>query len=234
MRSLEQLDSWISTKVRTWSAKLSGGPQTAELLEIRREILSDIRDHIQPKGDGKSVFPYNTISIRVAARDGTQMKLIEGAFAEDEELEQTILALLMEARCPVPAGMRVSVTGSEDPALAASNRPFRIEYSRIKASPAGEETKGRPPAKLVVIQGQADATEFAIRSDRVNLGRLKEILSDKGGLVRRNDLAFDESETTVSREHAFIRYDPGSKKFRLYDSMSQRGTSVFRPLGLRG
>ncbi len=32
----------------------------------------------------------------------------------------------------------------------------------------------------------------------------------------------------VSREHAYIRFDAESGKFRLYDSMSQRGTSLFR------
>ena len=50
MKSLEQLDSWISSKVRAWSSRISGAPKSAELLEIRRDILNDIRDHIQPRG----------------------------------------------------------------------------------------------------------------------------------------------------------------------------------------
>jgi pSer/pThr/pTyr-binding forkhead associated (FHA) protein len=41
-------------------------------------------------------------------------------------------------------------------------------------------------------------------------------------------VAFAETETTVSREHAHIRYDAESGKYRLYDSGSQRGTSIFR------
>ncbi len=41
-------------------------------------------------------------------------------------------------------------------------------------------------------------------------------------------MAFAETETTVSREHAAIRYDSDTGKFRLYDSGSQRGTRVFR------
>jgi len=86
----------------------------------------------------------------------------------------------------------------------------------------------RPNAKLTVLRGEVEPTEYTIQSDRLNIGRLKEVIGEKDGLLRRNDIAFADTETTVSREHAYIRYDPESGKFRLYDSLSQRGTSVFR------
>jgi predicted component of type VI protein secretion system len=86
----------------------------------------------------------------------------------------------------------------------------------------------RPHAKLAILRGEADIAEYTIQADRVNIGRLKEVIGDKDGLRRRNDIAFADNETTVSREHAYIRYDAESGNFRLYDSLSQRGTSVFR------
>jgi hypothetical protein len=224
MKSLEQLDSWIGSKVRAWSSRISGAPKSGELLEIRRDILNDIRDHIQPRGQGKSVFPYNAISIRIAAEDNSQQALLEQAFTQDDDLQQTVAALLIEGGCSPPAGLHTTVLVAED-----AGPKFRVDYSNVKSPAAAPAIpNSRPPAKLSVILGEADTTEFTINSDRVNIGRLKEVVSDKDGLRRRNHVSFAETETTVSREHAFIRYDAESGKFRIYDSMSQRGTNVFR------
>jgi len=78
------------------------------------------------------------------------------------------------------------------------------------------------------VRGQAEPPELDLKSDRVNIGRLKEVSGEKDGLRRRNDIAFAETETTVSREHATIRYDKETGRFYLQDGDSQRGTSVFR------
>jgi len=228
MRSLEQLDSWINTKVKAWSSKVSGAPKNRELLEIRRDILEDVRDHIQPKGHGKSIFPYNSISIRIGAQNKEQQNLYEAAFHEGNGLEEDSRELLSEADCPVPAGFRVTVSVIKNAALASTSRPFLIEYSKGKAAISKSLRNARPNAKLTVLRGEADVTEYAIHSDRVNIGRLKEVIGDKQGLRRRNDIAFADTEATVSREHAYIRYDAETGKFRLYDSLSQRGTTVFR------
>jgi hypothetical protein len=229
MRSLEQLDSWITAKVKNWSSKVSGVPRTREILEIRRDILEDVRDHIQPKGQGRSVLPYNAISIEIAARNPEQRAILEAAFSDDG-VEEDVRALLSEADCPVPAGFSVGVSVMEDADLAMSARPFLAEYSNTKPGTAGSNISrnARPNAKLTIVRGEADPSEYTIESDRVNIGRLKEVVGDKDGLRRRNDIAFADTETTVSREHASIRYDAESGKFRLYDSLSQRGTSVFR------
>jgi hypothetical protein len=227
MRSLEQLDSWITAKMRAWSSRISGVSRSPEILEIRRDILNDVRDHIQPKGEGKNVFPYNSISIQVASESSDHASVLKRALSEDNDLEQTISALLTEAGCNA-RGLRVVVSVFEDPVLAFEARPFRIDYLNSKLPPTDAIAKPRPKAKLIVIRGQADAAEYTFDVDRINIGRLKEVFSEKDGLRRRNDVAFAETETTVSREHAFIHYDPEAGKFRLYDCTSQRGTNVFR------
>lgn len=227
MKSLEQLDSWITAKMRAWSSRVSGGSRSPEILEIRRDILNDIRDHIEPKGDGKNIFPYNTIAINIAAETTERANLLQQAIGEENNLEQTIAALLSEVGCPVRA-LHATVRVSEDAVLALSDRPFNIEYLNRKSPQANAIAKARPKMRLIIVRGQADSAEYAFDADRVNLGRLKEVISDHEGLRRRNDVAFSETETTVSREHAYIRYDAEGGKFRLYDSMSQRGTTVFR------
>jgi FHA domain len=227
MKSLDQLDAWIANKVRAWSSRIPGTPKNPELLEIRRDILNDVRDHIEPRGEGKSVFPYNTLSIHIAAQDSSRRTLFEQAFT-DGELAQTIAALVAEAGAR-QASLEVSVAVTEDAALASSGHAFRIDYANAKSAAAAPAAHGtRPNAKLTVIGGEADAAEYAVDRDRVNIGRMKEVVSDKDGLRRRNDVSFAESESTVSREHAFIRFDRESNRFRLYDDKSQRGTIVFR------
>ncbi len=209
MRSLEQLDRWIAGKVKGWTSHVSGVPQSKELLEIRREILEDVRDRIEPKGEGKCLFPYNVVAVHVGAQ--------EEAFSE---LPSEIEALLKEASCTIPSGLTVTVDVEEDSA------PFRIDYSNHKAE--GAVPAERPTVKLTLVRGTAEAPEYTFAYERINIGRLREVVGEKDGLRRRNDVAFAETETTVSREHAQIRFDIESGKFRLYDSGSQRGTSVFR------
>jgi hypothetical protein len=219
MRSLEQLDRWIAGKLKNWSSKVVGAPQRQHLLEIRRDILEDVRDRIQPIGEGKNVFPYNRISVQIGAPDAEQQTVYEAVFCDEDGLEHDIRELLIETGCPVPAGFSVAV------AVVEGAHPFVIDYLRARGASLHST---RPDAMLTVIQGQADAAKYSIASDRFNIGRLKEVTGEREGLRRRNDVAFADTETTVSREHAYIRYDPDSSRFRLYDSGSERGTAIFR------
>jgi hypothetical protein len=216
MRSLEELDRWIAAKVK----RLSGAPEQRELLEIRRDILEDFRRHIEPKGRGKYVFPYNEIAIRLAAKDDGQRQIFEGTFSEGEALAQDLRELLSEAGCSAPKNLRVI--------LDLDAAPFGVAYHNRKSVAEQPRTANRPAAKLTVTKGSADPVELGIAANRVNFGRLKEIVAEKDGLRRRNDLAFDAAETTVSREHGHIRYDPSSGKFRICDDKSARGISIFR------
>ncbi len=228
MRSLEQLDRWIAGKVKRWTTGLSGVPGAKEVLEVRRDILEDVRDKIRPVGQGKNVFPYTEVTIRIGAQNTEERDVRQAALAESGDLERDIAALLTEVGCPIPAGFAVPVEVVEDAELAAAARPFHIDYASHKEPRKPAATAARPTIKLTVLRGAAEATEYVISVDRVNIGRLKEVVGEKDGLRRRNDIAFEDTETTVSREHAYVRYDAESGRFRLYDSGSQRGTSIFR------
>jgi hypothetical protein len=224
MRSLEKIDRWIAGKIKQWTSRLAGSAQSPELLEIRRDILEEIRDAIEPAGQGRNIFPYRAVSIGIAAMDAHQAARYQAAFVESGALERDIRDLLAEAGCAPPA---IAISIAEAPAMASAGRPFEVAYSTAKTEPKPAGAS-RPAARLIVVRGQADPPRYEIRSDRVNIGRLKEVVGDRDGLRRRNDIAFADSETSVSREHAYIRYDRDSGHFRLYDSRSQRGTCVFR------
>ncbi len=217
MRSLEELDRWIAGKIKGWSSRVSGEPRDRELLEIRREILEGVRTEIEPRGGGRSVFSHGSVSIRVDSEAHA------AALSGPDGIESDIVELFKEARCPVPAGFHVDVASGADEALD-------LTFGGLEqpAPLAAAAAVTRPSAHLRVIRGEAEPREIDIQSDRVNIGRLKEVTGEKEGLRRRNDIAFAETETTVSREHAIIRYDKKTGRFCLQDGASQRGTSVFR------
>lgn len=215
MRSLQDLDRWIAAKVKRHLA--GAAPQRKELLEVRRDLLEDVRAHIEPKGGGQVLFPYNSLIARIAVHEEAEAERLR---ASAEALETDVRELLAEAGCPAPAlTLELEIQVAEEPA-------FAVEYVRRAAAPAKVFT--RPAAKLVVLSGEADSAAIEIAANRVNLGRMKEVSSERDGLRRRNDLAFAESETTVSREHAYLTYDAASGKFRICDYQSTRGTAVFR------
>jgi hypothetical protein len=215
MRSLQDLDRWIADKVKQ---HLSGSvPRKKELLEVRRDLLEDVRSHIQPKGAGKVLFPYNALTAHIAVQDETEAANLR---ATAEALESDVKELLAEAGCPVPTlTLELDIKVEEQTS-------FAVEYFRRTIAPP--KPLDRPPAKLIVLNGEGEPSELAITANRVNIGRLKEVLSERDGLRRRNDLAFSEAEVTVSREHAYVVYDPAAAKFRLCDYQSTRGTAVFR------
>ena len=84
----------------------------------------------------------------------------------------------------------------------------------------------RPPARLIVLEGKANESELIIERDLVYIGRLKDVVNSRTGLDRQNQLAFDASESTVSRKHARLEYEPETGKFRLFNDPEQ--TSVSR------
>jgi hypothetical protein len=237
MRSLEKIDQWIAGKVKHWTSLVSGDPPRKELLEIRRDILEDVHRKIQPKGGGRSVFPYQGIAIRIAAENAEQQELRKGVFTGEDGLESDIKDLLKEAGCSVPSMFPIEVLVVEDDELAGTTQPFAIEYTAVQApAPAAAPTAaahkapsaGRPPVKLTVLRGTAEPPELSGNLERINIGRLKDVFGERDGLRRRNDIAFADTETSVSREHAYIRYQAAEGRFRLYDSGSQRGASVYR------
>jgi hypothetical protein len=230
MKPLQNIDRWIARSLERLSAQIAGGPQPKEALEIRREILSEIRDKIEPRGDGEYLFPFQELFIHIYAVDEEQLPSFEAAFLYEGGLEQQVKELLTEAGCKGAVEVTVDVTVNP---FAEEGEPFVFEYRSLPkghlaataAATAAPEVK-RPRASIQVLKGAADRSEYRFDQNMVYLGRLKEVSSRDGGVRRRNDVAFDETEGTVSREHAHIAYQDG--KFRLFHDSGERPTRLFR------
>jgi hypothetical protein len=220
MKTLQGLDRWIGKSLERWSAQLTGGgAHPKEALEIRREILTEIRDKIEARGDGGYVFPYQEISVHVKAADAGQCDAFAAAFTGEGGLESQVKELLVEAGCKGEVAVAVDVQ-------EGAGEPFRMEYRRVARRVEEAASAKRPAAWLHVLKGKTEKTEYFFSKDTLYLGRLKEVASREGGLRRRNDVAFDDDESTVSREHAHIAYEAG--KFRLFHDSCDRGTKLFR------
>ncbi len=98
---------------------------------------------------------------------------------------------------------------------------------RKAVRPKGQNA--RLSARLRVIQGKAEQEQIEIARDRVYLGRMREVKDRKSGILRRNDLAFDESETSFARRHARVAWDAKKQVFRvLSEPGNQANTSILR------
>jgi hypothetical protein len=221
MKQLQNIDRWIGKTLERLSAQLSGGSQPKEALEIRREILTEIRDRIEPRGGGEYVFPYQQLWVHINAPDASHLETFEAAFLDDGGLEAQVKELLVEAGCKGEVALAVDVKESD-------GEPYSIEYRRAPKpgeAPIAVVAK-RPAAWLHVLKGTTDKNEYYFSKNTVYLGRLKEVASRDGSVRRRNDIAFDDAESTVSREHAHIEFEGG--KFRLFHDSGERPTRLFR------
>jgi hypothetical protein len=220
MKPLQNIDRWIGKSLERLSAQIAGGPQPKEALEIRREILSEVRDKIEPRGEGVYLFPYQQLFVHINAADPGQLESFEAAFLDEGGLETQVRELLAEAGCKGDVSLTVDVKQAE-------GEPYVIEYRRApKGGPTVAARAKRPAAWIHVLKGDAEKTEYYLSKNIVYLGRLREVASKDGSVKRRNDIAFNDAESTVSREHAHIEFDAG--KFRLFHDSGERPTRLFR------
>jgi hypothetical protein len=220
MKPLQNIDRWIGKTLERFSAQIAGGPQPKEALEIRREILTEIRDRIEPRGEGQYLFPYQQLFVHINAADAAQLQTFEAAFLDDGGLEMQVKELLAEAGCKGEVSLTVEVKEFQ-------GEPYVIEYRRPpKPGEMRAAQAKRPAAWIHVLKGSTEKNEYYFSKNIVYLGRLREVASRDGGVHRRNDIAFDDAESTVSREHAHIEFEGG--KFRLFHDSGERPTRLFR------
>jgi hypothetical protein len=196
-----------------------------EPLEIRRSILRDLVDQVQPKGGGEFVFPYRSVRITAFAADETRSQQLRAVLEDASFLRELNSELAASGCAQTTVDLQITVE------TAASESEYAIEYPIRETSLPPVEIP-RPPARLLVRAGAANTQVLEIVSNTVLLGRMLEVVELNTGRTRHNDLAFDESELTVSRKHARIAYDSASGQFRLFDELeSSEGTYIARAGG---
>jgi len=183
-----------------------------EVAEIRLAILDQVREKSYRLG-GKKVFPFNVVHIHVCGIEDRRAPTFTGKFFRTY-FEQELRGSLDRNECRYPEDLRVDVHVARQ--LPAPGEQW------VWVEAESQERLAAPPrrtAKLIVVEGQANAAEIALSKARTNIGRTVNVYRSEGPL-RRNDLAFTEEtdiNRTVSREHAHIVYDKAAGEYRLFN-----------------
>jgi hypothetical protein len=155
-------------------------------------------------------------------------------FKTDGGLPAAIDRRLRAAGAERPADLDVHVKFVRTTGAAwEEGKPFRLVCERRQAShPAPAEVPSRrAQAQIVVLTGETTRKQFTLTGERINIGRLAEVLDRERRVVRRNQVVFIESEDpanqTVSRAQAHILSVPPAG-FQLFDDRSTYGTRIFR------
>src|SRR5262245_8052166 len=226
----------LEEKVRQLIEGLFGKEAAQEPLEVRRAILRDIENKMEPVGRNRRSFPFNRLRVHLFASGPQRRAIFKAVFVEDGKLENDIRALFRRDGIHSSPDLQIGVHLGKPVANAAQSKTldFRVDYlSETPKVPVKlEKTQPLPEVLLTILRGHTTKKSYRFAKSRINLGRLDEVLDDHYRVVRRNDLVFqegaDDIDQTVSREHAHIRLDEKTSEFRLYDDGSAFGTRIFR------
>jgi pSer/pThr/pTyr-binding forkhead associated (FHA) protein len=221
------IEKTIERGFRHWTERFFGAAQSDQLVLVHRAILEEIEARIQTTSRGRHVFPYARLTVTLISPDADKRALYQTAFGEGARLQNDVREALESARCAIPRGFTIEVNTAESGTAETGTRTFLIEYA---AEPRPPKAEPDAPARLVVVRGKAEQTEYELKKPRANIGRMAELVDANQRVVRRNDIVFedagDEANATVSRRHAHIRCEAG--EYRISDDESEYGTRVFR------
>jgi hypothetical protein len=224
MAAFETLLGQFRRWLKPWTA---GG----EPIEVHRAILEEVAAHVVAAGGGRKLFPYRRVRVELLAEDAEQRAVLEALARDAWDLSGEVRERLRAAGARVAEDLEVAVTVVEETGTAPEAPRFRVRYERGEGAPPPPPVR-RPALVLTVLQGKATQQVYAPTGERVNVGRLAEVLDADGRVRRRNDVVFleDEGEVnqTVSREHARIAWDPAEASYWLRDEGSAYGTRLLR------
>jgi len=238
IRRLQRFESRIAKTVDAAAQKTS--PATREPLEIVHAIVEAVEKRVEPAGRGKYVFPFNRVTIRIAASSRETQARFEAVLGSEPSVKDRIHQTIDAAGCN-SAALTIDIGYLDQPEEGWMTPQFHIDFERV-AVPAG--TPLQQILKLTTVLGTSDEAAYLFTTSRINLGRCSEVRDYRNRLIRTNHVAFAETEgpnLSVSRNHAHIDRIGTNSEFRLCDDRSAHGTSLLRngvtipvPPGSRG
>ena len=207
---------------------------TRHPLEIYGAILDDIEEATEPGARGTRMFPYNEITVTIAAADAHHRATAEAVFAESPSLAERARTRLRHAGCAGADAVNVTLKF-----VAAEPQPGREYAIAFRRRPATRQTKPSSPSRVpqhelhaAVIAGAAFRSRYSFTTGRINIGRLADVVDRQQRIVRKNQIVFVDGDDaigqSVSRAHAHITFDPATGDARLHDDGSTHGTHVVR------
>jgi len=233
MSLFRDIEKRIDSQLKKLFTSDNAVAQGRELIEIQRAILDEVEDRAQLLPRARRRLPYNDLTVRIAAPEPDRRSAIDLVFVQGNALQTEIASHLRGEDIEVAADLRVRVEALENPPAEIAAKGFHITYAVREPSKAEARlVPAKQNVRFTVRHGVAEQPAYEIARNRIHLGRLGEVLDDRRRPIRRNDVVFIESSekpnSTVSRAHAHIEYDPANGEFRLFDDGSSYGTSVMQ------
>jgi hypothetical protein len=199
-------------------------------LEIRRAILDEVQSRVVTAGVGKRIFPYNRVRIHILAESPQEREELEAIVHEAWDLKADIADRLRDLEAKAPADLDVEIEVTDQPSPAFADRRFRLELQKAETAPAAPTA--RPTLEVTVLKGDATQHVYTFEGpDRINIGRLEEVVDAEERVRRRNDIVFleqGEISATVSREQARLAWDEDLKAYRLRAEPGASATRILR------
>jgi len=196
-----------------------------EPIEIREAILNEIEENlVKPVGDGRRRL-CNRIRITLLSPVADKRNLLRRNLSAGTGLKDRIVSRCAALNVEVPDSLIVSIEDGID--LDSQNAlGFRIEGS-TEDPPRQPAARAKTPCLVMLATGET----IQISSNIFRIGRERQPKDRSGRPKPENQLHFGENETTVSRQHAAIRFDESTGAYRLWDVGSTQGTRIVREDG---
>jgi hypothetical protein len=226
MSLLRRIEKSLDSRMRSVFA---GGKDEAggrEAVELYRDALDQIASRATPGKRGDKLLPFNLITIELRADTPDRKAALEAIF-EPKQFSDDVEATLKAERVTPPADLTVAIKFPPD-----AEEEMRVVLEKTeKAVPVSDPTR-LIPACLITVTGTASIPVCYLDRLCVNLGRVEDVSDTAGRTIRHNELFFPdqahEANSTVSRSHAHIAFDPASAVWRIFDDGSSIGTTIFR------
>lgn len=229
MSRLQDFERLIDERLRKLVRGSAPQGEKRELIEVHRAILDEVAGRVEALPRGRRTFAFPHLIVHVLLPDPDRRRSYEVAFVEADSLARDITDRLGDEHVELPERFRVDVELVNELSADVAGRGFDISY---QSAPPAQAPAPMPAIWMKVLAGQADRPEYSFRKSRINIGRLTDIVDGQQRMIRRNDVAFLElaeaPNSTVSRTHAHIEFDPAASTFRLFDDRSAQGTRVLR------
>ncbi len=229
MPFLKQLEKVLDQRLRGLFGGSAAEPGAREAIELYRDVLDQIAARASVGKRGNRVFPFDRIVIDLMAATPDRKAVLETLFEPGQMIED-VRAALTEERIAPPPDLAIDIHYPPD--AAVEMRVLCEKNPRPPATPVEPMLVALTPAKLTTKSGISSAETFTLDQQQITIGRDPEVLDSVGRPIRRNDLHFPENaheaNSTVSRAHCHLRFDPVAGEWRIYDDGSSLGTSIFR------
>jgi len=228
MNRLQQIESRIDRKLRE-VLRSSSPVQRREVVEVHRAILDEVASRVDRLPRGKVSFCYSQVKVQVLLAEPERRRSYELVFTEGDSLSCDIKSYFEEQRIDFPPRLKVHVELVASLAPEVTERGFDVSYSNASGAHLSSDAL---PIRLTILDGSAEQPQYSFAKRRIHIGRLAEVLDGDLRIVRRNDLALDDEvagpNSTVSRTHAHLEFDPETSRYRVFDDHSSHGTTVVR------